>query len=664
MNSRVVKSLYKKEMLDVLRDKKTVLMMLVVPLVLYPLVFIAGLTLMTSISTGMSERTYNIALTFDDNDELSEYLGEDFDISYVDNPEDALADEDIDAYIERVDADGVYNYKVYYVSAVTNSSYAVNKISDSLDLLKEHLIEKKLKEEGLNPKEVLNPVQVSYIDMASNEESAGSLLGTILPFMLIVSLMLGTMYPAIDTTAGERERGTLETILTLPVSNHELIMSKFLTVATIGVASAILNIISMCGVGAYMYNMMQKVSDSISGIDMTKFVPAIIVGVLCVLAFAIFMSAITMCVCAFAKSYKEANNYITPLMLVIMFASFIGFIPNVTLTANMALVPVANICLLIRDLLAFKINIGIIAIVLMSNVVYGILAITFLGRIYNSESILFGDGSAGVQIFERRSNMRKGGVPTIGDAWLVIAVAAVAVVYLGSMMQLSFGYYGILGTQVLILLLPMLAAIYTKKSIKDTFRIRSFRLKELAGSILIIFGVILLGVLLTAFTSMIFKSSAENVQADTTTLLGDSFLKTLLVVALAPAICEELMFRGYIFSAFEAKLKPVWAVVLSASIFGVYHMSIVKFFTTALIGGAICMVAHWTKSIFPGMIMHFINNGISVLFMYYPVKMAKILPVFGKEVFGAIDVAVLFTAGMAFVILGFLLMRKQLFKHS
>ena len=254
MNSRVVKSLYKKEMLDVLRDKKTVLMMLVVPLVLYPLVFIAGLTLMTSISTGMSERTYNIALTFDDNDELSEYLGEDFDISYVDNPEDALADEDIYAYIERVDADGVYNYKVYYVSAVTNSSYAVNKIADSLDLLKEHLIEKKLKEEGLNPKEVLNPVQVSYIDMASNEESAGSLLGTILPFMLIVSLMLGTMYPAIDTTAGERERGTLETILTLPVSNHELIMSKFLTVATIGVASAILNIISMCGVGAYMYN--------------------------------------------------------------------------------------------------------------------------------------------------------------------------------------------------------------------------------------------------------------------------------------------------------------------------------------------------------------------------------------------------------------------------
>lgn len=664
MNSRVVKSLYKKEMLDVLRDKKTVLMMLVVPLVLYPLVFIAGLTLMTSISTGMSERTYNIALTFDDNDELSEYLGEDFDISYVDNPEDALADEDIDAYIERVDADGVYNYKVYYVSAVTNSSYAVNKIADSLDLLKEHLIEKKLKEEGLNPKEVLNPVQVSYIDMASNEESAGSLLGTILPFMLIVSLMLGTMYPAIDTTAGERERGTLETILTLPVSNHELIMSKFLTVATIGVASAILNIISMCGVGAYMYNMMQKVSDSISGIDMTKFVPAIIVGVLCVLAFAIFMSAITMCVCAFAKSYKEANNYITPLMLVIMFASFIGFIPNVTLTANMALVPVANICLLIRDLLAFKINIGIIAIVLMSNVVYGILAITFLGRIYNSESILFGDGSAGVQIFERRSNMRKGGVPTIGDAWLVIAVAAVAVVYLGSMMQLSFGYYGILGTQVLILLLPMLAAIYTKKSIKDTFRIRSFRLKELAGSILIIFGVILLGVLLTAFTSMIFKSSAENVQADTTTLLGDSFLKTLLVVALAPAICEELMFRGYIFSAFEAKLKLVWAVVLSASIFGVYHMSIVKFFTTALIGGAICMVAHWTKSIFPGMIMHFINNGISVLFMYYPVKMAKILPVFGKEVFSVIDVTVLFTAGTTFVILGFLLMRKQLFKHS
>lgn len=669
MSSRVISNLYKKEMLDVLRDKKTVLMMLVVPLVLYPLVFIVGLQIMAGISSDMSEKTYRIAFCNID-EELDDFFkniqgnGYSFDIIYMDNPQEALKAEDIDAYIECDEGEVGPVYKVRYLSAVVNSSYAVDIIDEVLGLYKNSLIKERLCSEGLDPDEILSPIKVSYEDMASNEESAGSLLGTIIPFMLVVSLILGTMYPAIDTTAGERERGTLETVLTLPVSNQELIMSKFLTVATIGVISAVLNILSMCGVGVYMYNMMQTVTDEAMGIDMSRFVPAILVGVLCILAFAVFISAVTMCVCAFAKSYKEANNYITPLMLIVMFASFIGFIPNVSLTANMALAPVVNICLLIRDLLAFKVDIGIIIIVLMSNVVYGILAITFLGKIYSSERVLFGDGSSGVQLFERRRNMKKGGVPTMGDAWLIIAVAAVAIVYIGGFMQISFGYYGILGTQLLIIGIPLAAAIYTKKNIKETFRIRGFSLSQLVGSIFMIFGAVLIGMLITAFSSMIFTDSANNLQTDTEGLLGGSFLSTLFVVAIAPAICEELMFRGYIFSAFEKRLKMVYAVLLTALLFGAYHMSAVKFFTTAFIGGIICVSAYYTQSIFTGIIMHFLNNAISVVYMYFPDEISKIIPVLGKDYLTLTDVVLIFFLGCLMLIFGYLIIRKRLFKRA
>ena len=135
----------------------------------------------------------------------------------------------------------------------------------------------------------------------------------------------------------------------------------------------------------------------VSKIQVSKFVPAILVCCLCILAFAVLISALSMCFCVFAKTYKEANNYITPLMLLVMFASFIGFMPNVTLTRNMALVPVANICLLIRDLLAFKFSFSSITIVLFSNVAYGIIAVLMLGKLYNSEAILFGDGTGNVQ---------------------------------------------------------------------------------------------------------------------------------------------------------------------------------------------------------------------------------------------------------------------------
>lgn len=669
MSSRVISNLYKKEMLDVLRDKKTVLMMLVVPLVLYPLVFIVGLQIMAGISSDMSEKTYRIAFSnidegLDDFFKNIQSNGYSFDIIYMDNPQEALKAEDIDAYIECDEGEDGPVYKVRYLSAVVNSSYAVDIIDEVLGLYKNSLIKERLCSEGLAPDEILSPIKVSYEDMASNEESAGSLLGTIIPFMLVVSLILGTMYPAIDTTAGERERGTLETVLTLPVSNQELIMSKFLTVATIGVVSAVLNILSMCGVGVYMYNMMQTVTDEAMGIDMSRFMPAILVGVLCILAFAVFISAVTMCVCAFAKSYKEANNYITPLMLIVMFASFIGFIPNVSLTANMALAPVVNICLLIRDLLAFKVDIGIIIIVLMSNMVYGILAITFLGKIYSSERVLFGDGSSGVQLFERRRNMKKGGVPTMGDAWLIIAVAAVAIVYIGGFMQISFGYYGILGTQLLIIGIPLAAAIYTKKNIKETFRIRGFSLSQLVGSIFMIFGAVLIGMLITAFSSMIFTDCANNLQTDMEGLLGGSFLSTLFVVAIAPAICEELMFRGYIFSAFEKRLKMVYAVLLTAALFGAYHMSVVKFFTTAFIGGIICVSAYYTQSIFTGIIMHFLNNAISVVYMYFPDEISGIIPVLGKDYLTLTDVVLIFFLGCSMLIFGYLIIRKRLFKRA
>lgn len=663
MNFKIIKNLYKKEMLDVLRDKKTVIMMLVVPLVLYPLLFIVGMQAMAGITTSMSEHTYKIAFDFEDKDGYFEKLfldaGEDgysFEVVKADNFDSALKSEDIDAYICLTEDNGKKHFEVYYMYAVTNSSYAANMIADVLADYSEHLTELEIESYGLDAEAILHPVEVEYMDMSSEEESTGSLLGTIIPFMLIVSLLMGTMYPAIDTTAGERERGTLETVLTLPVTNRELIVSKFLTVATIGIVSAILNIIAMGGIGVYMYKMM--LSTEGSSINLLQFVPAIIVCVLCIFAFAVFISAVTMCVCAFAKSYKEANNYITPLMLVVMFASFVGFIPNIELTRNLALVPVANICLLIRDLLVFKFNIGIITIVLISNVAYGVIAVMLLGRIYNSEAILFGDGSAGVQIFERRSNMNKGGVPTIGDAWLVVAVTAVLMIYAGGAIQIKLGYYGVLGTQFIIVGVPVLAAIYSKKSLKDTFRIRACSVRNILGGVIMIAGALMLGIVLSAFTSLIFKSSAEAVEASAESLLGDSFVATLMVVAVAPAICEELMFRGYLFSALEKGMKYKQAIILTGVVFGVFHMSVVKFFTTALLGMVICYVSYKSKSIFPGMLMHFFNNALSCVAMYYPEQLGKVMPVLTREVLYVSDIFILLGLGIVCLVVGRMVVGK------
>ena len=443
MRPGVIKSLYRKEILDVLRDKRTVIMMVVVPLILYPLIFVVSLTVMSNISTSITTAQYKVALDFTPDEELTELLKNDsgdktswtFAVVPVKNLKEALDAEEIDAYIEKTDD----SYTIHYLASVNNSGYAADYLSAVLDRYKESLVRKTLAEAGLDAYQVLSPIKYGFSNDSKGEETAGNLLGMILPFMLVVSLLMGTMYPAIDTTSGERERGTLETLLTLPISNRELIVSKFLAVATIGLASAALNIISMAFVGVYMYRMMLKNTGTGSSVAFSRFMPVILVCVLCVLAFAIFISALTMCVTAFAKSYKEANNLITPMMITVMFLSFLSFLPNVSLNSGVALVPVANVCLLIKELLAFKYDLLIIFIVLLSNVVYGALAVMFLSKIYDSEAILFGEEGASVQIFERRRDMRKGGVPAVGDGWLVAIITVIAVIYLGGAAQLKYG---------------------------------------------------------------------------------------------------------------------------------------------------------------------------------------------------------------------------------
>ena len=671
MNLKNVKSLFKKELLDVLRDKKTVIMMVLVPIVLYPLLIVLSLQVMKNITTSMSERIYTVAVESDDSGVMSELLAkyelEDYSLKFVEtaDPQKALAGENIDVYIKINNQNGKENFEIYYISSITNSNYAADKVSEFLSDYSSDITKKTLETAGFDADEILKPIEVSFNDTATNEETAGSLLSSILPFMLVVSLLMGTMYPAIDTTAGERERGTLETLLTLPVTNSEIIVSKFLVVGTIGIISALLNVISLIGVGVYMYSVARSYNGGFSGgVDIAKFIPALLIVILCVFAFAIFMSAITMCVTAFAKTYKEANNYITPLSLVVMFASFIGFIPNIKLTEKAALIPVANITLLIRDMLSFKYDATVVLLVLLSNVLYGFFAIWVLGRIYNSESILFGESAAGVQIFERRKNIKAGGVPELGDTILVLVITIFAMIYIGGAIQLKFEYFGVLGTQFIILGIPLFAAIYTKKNLKKTFKLRPCKGSDLISGVLMIMGTILLGIVITAIIGVFLPDSIGETYDLQESLMGDNFISTLLVVAVAPAVCEEMMFRGYVFSAFEDKLKPKTAMLISACLFGIYHMSFVRFIVTAFIGYVTCYVVYKSKSLFVGMVMHFINNGLSCVIMYYPKQVGKIFPILTSETLDLFDLFFLILIGTLLVYLGYILINTKKEKIS
>lgn len=499
--------------------------------------------------------------------------------------------------------------------------------------------------------EILEPIAYEKKDTASNEQSLGSIMGSILPFMLIISLLMGTMYPAIDTTAGERERGTLETILTLPVTNRQLIVSKFITVALIGMISALLNILSMGGIALYMYAIMDMQTD-MGTFDMGKFAPAVLVCMLSVFAFSLFISAVTMCVTSFAKSYKEANNYITPLMLVVMFIGYIGFIPNLELTQSMAMMPVANICLLIKNMLAFKVDYAAIAVVLISNVAYAVIAILFLSKIYDSEAILFSEQKGSLQLFEKRSNLQKGSVPTVADVWFVAALTILLILYAGSLLQVKFGLAGVFGTQLILLLVPLALVIYTKRDIRQTYGFARTKVSAFIGGVFMITGFFPINIVLASGLMKLFPASTDNVETAFAGIMGDNICAALLVIALAPAVCEEMLFRGMILHSLKARYRAVSAIAITSVLFGFYHMSLVKFVPTGLLGLVLCYVVWRTGSIYPAMLMHFLNNAYSVMVSYYPEQVGRVLPMLCQETLSFSDGMILCGAGLILLGIG------------
>ncbi len=671
-----IKAVYKKEILDLLRDKKTLIMMVLVPLILYPLIMIGAMLITSAISNNIQTAQYDVAVFYEetaaensafDSTEFERFLTDsedelEYHLNVVEsqNPQEELLAEEIDAFI-TVGWNGRISFKVEYLSSVTNSSAASDMIEDKLNLYSEFLERKLLSEMGIDTETVMNPISVEWQDKSTREESLGSILGAILPFLLIVSILMGAIYPAIDTTAGEKERGTLETLLTLPVRNDELIMGKFLAVATIAVVSALLNLLSMTFMGAYLYSMLLAVDRDSTAVNLTEFIPAVVIVILCVVAFALFISALSMCVTTFARSFKEANNYLTPLLLVVMFTGYIGFIPNIEFNSLMAAVPVVNICLLISNILVFKYSFTTIIITLMTNVIYAALAVLVLSKLYNSEDILFGEGGVSLQIFTDRRNLKKGGVPNFSDAVLVIAISMLLLLYVGSVLQMKFLLGGLFATQLMLLFVPVFFTWYTKKDVRETFSLKAPRAAHLLGAVFMEAGVYIVVMLLSLLLTAIWPEDAGNINESFETILdGIQFVPALLVIALAPAICEEALFRGYLFAASKKKFKPYTAMLIVAALFGIYHLSLVKFFTTGILGFAFCYAVYKSESIFTSALMHFLNNMISVVVLFYGERLSKIMPVLFQESLAASDVMIFLAVAVFCMGAGdFLLNRKN-----
>ncbi len=665
MNVKRMGALFKREIRDIFRDKKTMVMMVLLPLVLYPLLIVGMALLSSSIIQSQEEKTYLVA--FEDCAELetavsdiledkAEEIGYAVKVVSEDSCREALEAETIDAYVTL---DGK-EITIHYLSAKDNSSTASYALDEVFDIYKSSLTKQQIEDAGLDAEMILNPVQIAENDLSSTEESIGSMLGTLMPFFIITMILLGAIYPAIDVTAGEKERGTLETLLTLPVTNFEMIMSKFLAVSVIAGVSALLNVISMCGAMAFLVSSsMAAAADMNIVIDYTKFVPGILITILVMMVFALFVTAVCMCTCVFAKNFKDANNYATPVMFVFMFASYAPMLPDVELTVQTAAIPVVNVALLVAGLFEFNYNYALFGIVLASNVAYSLLAIMVLGRIYNSESVLFSEGFSSIKLFDKRSEMKEKQIPGIGDCVLLMCLVLLLMLYGGTYAQLKLGFGGVAVQQAFILICPLVYAWYMKADFKKVFSVKAPRIKGVIGGICLALAGLLLALVAGALLTPVFPQSAESLKAMDEMIKGQPAWVLVLVMAVMPAIGEEFLFRGFLMGTLREKCKPWVAIVATTLIFAAYHMSLIKMFTISIIGLGLTVAAYMTGSIFVSMLMHFINNFVSVLISLYPEQVGKMFPVLMEESLGGAEIVVVTLVGVVLAVVGWALVKGK-----
>ena len=410
-----------------------------------------------------------------------------------------------------------------------------------------------------------------------------------------------------------------------------------------------------------MYNSMKSMllDSKTLDINVYSFVPAVIIVFLCVITFALFITSLAMSVCIFAKTFKEAQNYITPLMLVLMMLSYISFIPNVSLTKVTAIIPIVNLALLIKEVMLFKINIGVLVIFLLSNIFYRFVTVMFLSKVYNSENILFGSNKYEFKLFERRANIKKGGIPSIQDSILILGIGLILIIYIGSYFQFKYGLFGALSNQVILLVISMFYIIYTKCNIKNTLSLRKPKVLSIIASIILWLGTFILINLISIPLQRLMPESAQNLEVINNLMEGHSTLSLIIVVALIPAIVEELFFRGFVFSAAKEKFNKIPAIIFVSLIFGLYHMSFIKMFTVGILGAALAISVYYSKSIATSMIMHFLNNAVAVVISVYGNTLVEKIPFVLSNDINIVNIIIYFIFSIIFIALGIILLRRK-----
>ena len=632
-----------KELRETLRDRRTIITLLIMPVMLYPLL---GMVMrFVSIQKSELEKpSYLIA--FDSEKEMewfrprfqlsnelisendsSESIKDEIQISMVvidsSKPtglERAIRNHDAELGLrirladEKSPADhAVSQVEIIQLEGSPRSRKAAEMIRERLNLVKDAEVVRNVRKLDSNYR---LPIQQEIKIVRPITQESGIL--QLLPLILLLMTVTGGVYPAIDLTAGERERDTLETLMTLPVPRFRLLVAKFFAVVTVTMLTGFMNILAM-SVTVYALQL-ENLLFGESGLTLVLGFKLFVV----LSVFALFYSAVLLVLTSSARSFKEAQAYLIPLLLLSIGPGIVVFLPDWRLNTFTSILPLINMLLLAKELFDGTALFLPMMAALFSTLLYGVAALSFAARIFGEDAFAVGSREQWADLLKRPDDVSR--IPSFS-----IVVRTLALLF-----PIYFLASGILGgmkiesmsnrltissllTFVLFIVIPLSVLSWNRVAVLAGFRIQ-------APTLLSLFGVIVLGLgtwpivfemvvwLHNAGFRTFDASKIEQVEQILAAWKEIPLPVIIVCLGVVPGVCEEIFFRGFLFAGLKRQLGGWGTIIATAIAFGLFHIILSggaapeRVVPSTVLGLILGWVAWKSNSVLPSMLMHVIHN--------------------------------------------------------
>ena len=639
------------ELLQLARDKRALFSAIVLPALMYPLFFWGTGALEDVGEKTMQERSVTVALTLDElpSDVEARFLealetGGPLETRTVDARE-ATAIEDpeerriaVRALLGRDASDAdesaellvvgtvepleagppVYAFDLWYDVKSDDSREARGRARGALRAIEKDLtIERREALLGGDPARALSPV---VRDVATAEDASGAQLGRWLPFIALLVLVSGGAYAALAVFAGEREAGTLETLLVQPVPHTAIATGKFLAVFVAGMATLVVNLASLVACVSFGLAGADAFGGS-DGVGVARLSALVLELPACLL-----LCALLCLVCGGARTFREGQLLVFPVTLLVIVPTSIVLRPEASLTAMWALVPFAGAGLALRDGLEGDLSVPLAMLMVVGHLGWTALALSRLARVLDAERILGGGGDKEAEGHLRQANARhavRWGFALVMSFYLI----AGSVQRWNMTFGLWFTFWLFLPAFALAIVwfqprrpVEQMGSVAHRTSraaggLLDSLNLRAPRFTHLLGAVLLAPALARGATLLFDWQQRVIPlpAGAEETLESMANTLPQSTFWLLFFFAFSPGVFEELVFRGAMLRNMERDWRWPKIVLWQALYFGIIHTSIYRLLPTGILGAILAGIALRSRSVFPAMLLHAVYNGLIML---------------------------------------------------